>query len=133
MKPSIGLTIATLVIGMSVVACGDDAPAVCGSVDDLRTSIDDVREIDLTASGAVDELQSGLGTVEGNLADVKSDAQEEFSPEIDAVDTSLDGLKTAVDAAKTDPTAETLAAAAAALADFGTNAEALVDDVQSTC
>lgn len=133
LKPSIGLTFATLLMSVSVVACGEDAPAVCSSVDDLRSSIDDLREIDVTSSGGIDALEGGLETVETNISSVKSDAQAEFDTQIEAVDTSLAGLKSSVDDAKADPTAATLAAAASALSDFGTDVGTLIDDVQSTC
>ena len=106
---------------------------MCSAADDLRTSIDDLREIDVTASGSLDELESGLETVEGNISSVKSEAESEFATQIEAVDTSTAELRSAVDEAKADPTVTTLAAAASALSAFGTDVDTLIDDVRSTC
>jgi capsule polysaccharide export protein KpsE/RkpR len=133
MKPSLAPTVATLVLGAALVGCSDDKPAVCTSADNLQTSVDDLQDIDVTSSTAVSDLESGLTTVQSNLADVKTDAKSEFSPQIKAVDTSYAALKTKVDAAKADPSATTLAAAGTALSALGTDVQTLTNDIQSTC
>jgi hypothetical protein len=132
-RRSVALTIATLILGASLAACGEDKPAVCGSVDDLKSSVDSVKDIDVGSSSAVSDLQSGVTSIESDLAAVKADAKSEFSSEIQAVEQSLAALKTSVNAAKADPTAATLSSAGAALSAFGTGAETLVSDIQSTC
>ena len=129
----VALTIATLMLCASLAACGGDKPAVCGSVDDLKSSVDDVKDIDVTSSGAVSDLQTGLTSVESDLAAVKADAKSEFSSQIQGVQQSFATLKTSVDAAKADPTASTLSTAGAALSAFDTGVESLVTDIQSTC
>jgi hypothetical protein len=132
-RRSVALTIATLLLGASLAACGEDKPAVCGSADDLKASVDDVKDVDLSSSNAFSDLQSGLTSIESDLADVKADAKSEFSSQIQAVQQSFDALKTSADAAKADPTAATLSAAGAALSAFGSGVETLVSDIQSTC
>ena len=72
MKLAIALT--TLFLALPLTACSEDTPAVCGSVDDLKTSVAEVTDIDVSSSSALTDLQSGLTAVESNLADVKSDA-----------------------------------------------------------
>lgn len=133
MRPTLSLTVATLLLGALLAGCGEDKPAVCTSVNDLKTSVGDVKDVDLTSSGALADLKTSLEKVQGDLADVKSDAKSEFSSQISAVDTTYEALKTAVEAAVADPSADTLTAAVAALSAFGTDAETLVDDIQSTC
>ena len=133
MKPPITLTMAALVLSASLVGCGEDKPAVCGSVDNLKTSVNDLKDIDVTSSSAVSDLESGLTTIRADLDDVKTDAKSEFSPQIEAVDTSYAAVKTSVDAAKADPSATTLAAAGTAVSAFGTDVETLISDIQSTC
>jgi hypothetical protein len=128
-----GLATLTLLLGATLVGCSDDEPAVCSSVDDLKASVEDVTNIEVTASGAASELQSGLTTIKSDLADVKSDAESEFSPEVDAVESAFATLTTTVDAAAADPTADTLAAAGAAVSPFSSAVQTLVDDVKSTC
>ena len=132
MKPSIALTAATLVLA-SLVACGEDKPAVCGSVDSLKTSVNNVKNIDVTSSSGVSDLQSGLTTVKSDLAAVKADAKAEFSSEIETVDKTFAALETSVEAAKAAPSASTLAAAGSALSALGTSVETLISNVQSTC
>ena len=133
LRRSVALTIATLILGASLVACGGDKPAVCDSVDNLKSSVDDVKDIDVTSSGAVSDLQSGLTSIDSDLATVKADAKAEFSSQIQAVQQSFAALKTSVDAAKAAPTAATLSAAGAALSAFDTGVETLISDIQSTC
>jgi hypothetical protein len=92
-----------------------------------------VKNIDVSKSGGVKDLQSGLTTIRGDLADVKTDAKSQFSSQIDAVDTALATLNTKVDAAKAAPSATTLAAVGDALSSFNTALQTLISDVNSTC
>jgi len=131
MKTAIALT--ALVLALPLSACSEDEPAVCGSVDELQASAEDVRDVDITASDDLTDLQSALQAVESDFADVKTDAEAEFSAPVDAVESSLAALRTSVEAAESTPTPETLAAAASALSDLGTEVQTLVDDVTSTC
>jgi ABC-type oligopeptide transport system substrate-binding subunit len=134
MRPKLALAAATFVmLCASLAACSEDKPAVCDSVDSLKSSVDDLKDIDVTESGALSELQNGLADIDGELAQVKSDAESKFSSQIDAISTAYDALKTAVQAAVADPSAASLAAAGSAWTGFSTDVKALIDDVQSTC
>jgi hypothetical protein len=128
------LAAATLLVGALVSGCGGaDDPAVCGSVNDLKTSFDGLKDIDVTSSGALSDLQTGLTTLKGDFDKVKTDAKSEFASGIDAVQTAYDAVKTAVTAATDDPTAATIGAAASALSSLATKVQALVTDIQATC
>jgi len=143
MKPAIAVT--GLFLALFLTACSDDEPdeaaetsappeaAVCSSVDDLKTSFDDVKEVEVDSGTALPDLQSGVAAIESAFADVKADAKSEFAAPVAAVESSLAALKTSVEAATTAESAETLAAAGAALSTFGTEAQALIDDIESTC
>ena len=131
MKTAIALT--TLILTLPLAACSEDEPAVCGSVDELQASVDDAKEVDVTASDDLAGLQSALRAVESDFADVKADAKTEFSAQVDAVETSLAALQTRVEAAQAGPAADTLAAAGSALTAVGTEVQKLIDDVKSTC
>ncbi len=133
MKRSIAGAVLTMLLSATVVACSDDKPEVCNSVDDLKSSIDGLTNIDVSSSTTINELQSGLDTVQTNLTTVKTDAKAEFSSQIDAVDTALGTLNTSVDTARSDPTANSLAAVGTAVTAFTTATQTLVDDVESTC
>ncbi|MFD7073460.1 hypothetical protein ACFV9G_04555 [Nocardioides sp. NPDC059952] len=123
----------TLALATPLTGCGEDQPAVCSSVDDLQTSVDEVRDIDVTSSGALADLESGLEAIGADLSDVESDAKTEFSSQIDAVQASYDALAASLDAAKESASAATLSAAATALSTFGSDVRTLITDVQETC
>lgn len=134
MKP-VSLTAVSLLLGASLVACGggNDKPAVCDSVDTLKGSISDLKDIDITSSGAVSSLETGLATVKTDFDALKTDAKSEFSPQIQAVDSAYTVLQSSAEAAKSDPSAASIAAVAAAAATFASNVQTLVQDVQATC
>jgi hypothetical protein len=121
-----------ILMSVFVAACGGDEP-VCNSVNDLKSSIQDLGDIDITSSGALAELQSGLTAIKSDFDQVRTDAKSEFASGIEAVDAAYSAVKTAVAAATADPTAATIQAAGSALSNFGTEVEALVNDIQSTC
>ena len=106
---------------------------MCGSVKSLDASVEKVKAIDVTSSGALSELRSGLTAVGGDLRDVKDDAKSEFTEEIDAVEASYASLRTSLEAAKADPSATTLGAAKEALSAFGAAVQSLIKDIQSKC
>jgi hypothetical protein len=131
MKPA--FAVGTLVLLLPLAACGGDAAAVCTSVDDLKDSVADVKDIDVTASGGLAELETALRTVESDFGVVKADAKSEFSSGIDATETSYAALRTSVEAAVASASAATLVAAGTALSAFATDVRALIDDVEATC
>jgi hypothetical protein len=132
MRFAVVATMTLMLVGILVGCSNDDKPAVCSSVADLETSVNDVKSIDFTA-GALADLESGLTTIRADLATVKTDAKSEFADEITAVDSAFTTFTTSVDAAKADPTAATLGAVATAVAPFTTAVETLISDVKSTC
>jgi len=134
MKP-LSLTVVSFLLGATLVACGggNDKAAVCDSVDTLKGSISDLKDIDITSSGAVSSLETGLATVKTDFDALKTDAKSEFSPQIQAVDSAYTVLQSSAEAAKSDPSAASIAAVAAAAATFASNVQTLVQDVQATC
>jgi len=133
MKTSLALTTCALLLGVAVAACGSDEPAVCGSVDDLKASIEDLRSIDVTSGDTLAELENGLATVRSDVDTVKADAKTEYSSELGAVETTYANLTTAVDDARTSPSETTLTAARSAQSAFGSDVDALVSSVEATC
>ncbi len=128
------LALVSILLGASLVGCGGkDKPAVCGSVDTLKSSITDLKSIDITSSGAVSSLQSQLTTVKSDFDQVKTDAKSQFSTQIEAVDGAYSTLVSTADTAKSSPSAANLAALAAAATTMLTDLQTLVSDVQKTC
>ena len=133
MRAFIATPVITVALATALTACGEDEPPVCGSVKSLDASVEKVKAIDFTSSGALSELRSGLTAVGGDLRDVKDDAKSEFAEEIDAVEASYASLRTSLEAAKADPSPTTLGAAKEALSAFGAAVQSLIKDIQSTC
>jgi hypothetical protein len=128
------VTAASLVMSSTaLVACGDDEPAVCGSAEQLQSSFDDLKDIDLTETNGLEEFKSELETIDGDLDQLTNDAKSEFSSQVDAVTSSFEALGASVQAATADPTADTLAVAKTAMSEFSTSVQALISDVESTC
>jgi hypothetical protein len=127
------LTAASFVMSSAaLVACGEDTPAVCGSAEQLQSSFDDLKDIDVKENG-IDEFKSQLETVDGDLDQLTNDAKSEFSAQVDAVIATFEALKTSAQAATDDPSADTLAAANTAMSAFTTEVQALIKDAESTC
>src|SRR6476619_6353348 len=134
MTDGLVLPLVSLLLGASLVGGGGkDKPAVCGSVDTLKGSLSDLKDISLTSSGALSSLQTQLTTVKTDFDAVKTDAKSQFGTQITAVDTSYSTLKTSADAATSAPSAASIAAAAAAASAFVSSVQTLVTDVQATC
>ena len=119
MKISPALASAALLLSAALAGCGGDEPAVCGSVDDLKASIEDVRSIDIESPDALTQLETGLETVKSDFDTVKADAKTELSSELGTVDSAYTAVTTAVEDAVAGPSQATLSAAGAALSAFG--------------
>ena len=133
MRSFIAISVITVALASALTACGEDEPAVCGSVKSLDASVKKVKAIDVTSSGAISELRSGFKAIAGDLKEVKADAESEFSDELDAVEASYASLRTSLKTAKADSSPATLGAARKALSAFGTAVQSLITDIRSTC
>jgi hypothetical protein len=122
-----------LALATPLAACSEDKPAVCSSVASLKSSVNDVKKIEVSSSNALSDLESGLKAIGSDLSDVKTDAKAEFATQVKAVQASYDALTAKVDAAMATASAATLSAAATALSTFGTDVQTLVTDVKGTC
>ncbi|MFC5177110.1 hypothetical protein [Nocardioides taihuensis] len=132
-KRSAGPAVVLLLLSAVLAGCGgSDTPAVCSSVDDLKSDIAAVKDIDLSADG-VSQLQTALETVKTDLEQVQADASAEFSDEVDAVTTDLSTVESDFAAAKETPNATTLGALGTSVQALLTDVTTLVDDVEGTC
>ena len=132
MKPAIAVT--TLLLTVSLAACGgEDQPAICNSSSELRTSVKDVKKIDIGSGTALADLKSAIKKIQGNLSAVKADAKSEYSDQVNAIESGYAVLKTSIQTATSSTSAATLATVGTAVSAFATDVEALVNDVQETC
>jgi hypothetical protein len=116
----------------SSAAATSSAPDVCASADDFRASLSSLADVQVVQQGT-DSLQEAWTTVEDDWARLADGARSQYADEVDGVQSDADDVSSALDAAAQDPSAQSLAATAAAVGVFVQNAGALVDEVSSTC
>ena len=124
-------------VGLALVAavmsgCSDEPAAVCDDADAVQASFKDLQDIKLEA-GALAEVSTSIDDIKSDVSQLTTDAKDEFSTELDAVDSSLSTLTDAVDAAVDDPSAESITAVSAAMPAVKDSVTGLVDAVQGTC
>lgn len=110
----------------------DESPAICSDVDSLRSSVEAVTDTDID-QGSLATLQDDLGAVRSDLSKVKSDAEDEFAPEIDDVEQAASSLSASIEAAVAAPAPQTVATVATAVQALGSALGTLDDAVDSTC
>jgi prophage DNA circulation protein len=123
------IPVAAVVTLLAVSAgCGDDEPEVCGSLRDLQTSVQSLRDIELTDTSA-EELREAADEVATDVESVENDADEEFGQEVDTfqatVQTLVDDVETAT--AGGELTRDSVAELATAVASAATAFETLKD------
>jgi hypothetical protein len=130
---------AVVVLVATLAGCGsgsgsgeDDTPAVCSSVDALRSSVAALTDVQVER-GALDTFQKAFDQVRSNLSTVVKDAKREYADEVDTVEEAMSDIGKSLDAAVSAPTAANVAAVGAASQAVGTSIGALVDAVDSTC
>lgn len=112
-------------------AAGAESGDVCANADALRTSIDELKAIDVVTVGTAG-LQAAVDNVRTAGTAVKETAGSEIGPSVDALLASLDGLKTAIDGVgEASVAGESARAIRAAVAEVGTSATALTTAIQA--
>jgi len=98
---------------------------LCADRDALQASIDSLTEVDVRAEGS-NGVEAALATVQEDLTAVGESADAELQPEVDALQDAIDELGPAVESIDDGGAA----AAATAIADVATSAEALISSLQ---
>jgi hypothetical protein len=114
-----------------VVACGSDAP-VCDSAAAVRTSVDQVRNANVSENG-LSQLRTDLGGLRTNLQQLYADAQAQFASEVSAVRASADKFAASLSTARAAPDVRNLAAVRSAIGGLRTSVQTLSDAMASTC
>ncbi|WP_166390537.1 hypothetical protein [Nocardioides ochotonae] len=116
--------VATLLLTAPTACSDDDSSDLCATLDSLDAAMVDVDDVDIDQD-VLARLEAETGDVRTDLEEIRAEASEDYSTQIDAVEQALENLTSSLDAAGTSPTA-------AARAEVGTAAEALdraVDDL----
>jgi hypothetical protein len=131
-KTALGAVVA-LLMSLSLAGCSEETPAVCAPVDDLRASVQSARDVDVTSSGGLGDLEDAVAAVKSDLTDVRDDAADEFSSQIDTVQSGIAELERSLRAAQDAVSPDTLRAAGSALRTLADQVQSLIDDIQARC
>jgi hypothetical protein len=123
---------ATAVGVLGAGACSTDQPEVCDSLAAVQTSIDHVRETNVSENGLA-HLRTVLDQLKTNLNWLQSEAAAQFDAQVRTVQAAVDELSTSAATARTTPNAANLAAVRSSLLALGESVQALGDAVASTC
>lgn len=102
---------------------------VCADREALRSSVADLTDVDLVAEGT-NGVEPAVEAVKEDLAALRSSAESELEPEVQAVEDAVDELETAVADLGSGGAAE----AATAVSDLAEAASTLLDELdQGSC
>jgi hypothetical protein len=118
--------------GCSSSDSGSSSSDVCGSADALRSSVADLKDVQVAQDGTA-ALQQAFSKVGDDVDRLVDDAHDQYSGQVADVKSAMGELRTALDSLGSAPTAATLGAAGAAARTVVENAGVLVDDVRSSC
>jgi predicted pyridoxine 5'-phosphate oxidase superfamily flavin-nucleotide-binding protein len=116
----------------SLTGCGSDDPAVCTSLDELRSSLGNIEDVQLGENGLV-ELQNILVQVKADAEQVVADAGQQYDAQLTTVTDAVAALDESAQAAKDDPSASTIETFTTSLAEVGTGLSSLQEAVAGTC
>jgi hypothetical protein len=112
--------------------CGTDQPAVCDSLAAVQTSMDHVRNANVSENGLT-QLQTDLTQLRADLVQLRTDAQTQFPTQIEGVRTAVNQFAASVAAARATPEATTLAAVRTGMSGVQDSVRHLADAMSGTC
>lgn len=126
--PGVALVLSGLIAGCS----SDSKPAYCNDADQLKTSVQNLRDVDVVKNG-LDSLKTALSNVQASAKTFAAAAKSEFAPQITALQNSLSGLDTAIKSVVGQPSAATVAAIGSAVSQVKNSASDLQNAASSKC
>ena len=117
---------------LASAGCGVDQPPVCDSLSAVRTSVDHLRNTNVSENG-LSQLQTDLSQLRADLIQLRTDAQAEFPAEIERARTAVNQFAATVAAARATPDAATLAAVRTAMSSAQDSTRQLADAISGTC
>ena len=134
MAKAVALAALPILVGALTIGCSSssDKPAVCSSLDDLKTSVSQVTDVQ-SGENSLSALRSNLTAVQTNLNNVMEDAKSQYSAQVSQIRSDLDSLQTAIDAAQQSRSATDISNAVTAAKTLGGSVKKLADDARSTC
>ena len=112
---------------LAAAGCGGEESAACGDLENIQSSIQDARDIELE-EGALEELQQTAADIEADLQSAQENADAELGDELDALRTAVQALEAEAEAAAAAGlSGESVQALTAAISDVRTSFQATQD------
>ena len=112
---------------LAAAGCGGEESAACGDLENVQSSIQDARDIELD-EGALEELQQTAADIEADLQSAQENADAELRDELDALRTAVQALVAEAEAAAAAGlSGESAQALTAAISDVRTSFQATQD------
>ena len=128
------IVVALAIAALVAAGCGgDDKPAYCSNVSDLQQSVGDLKNVQLSESGALSTLQTDLQKVQSDANAVVSSAKQDFPRQTSALTSSVSTVSTTIKQLPASPTAQQLAPVAHEISSVVTAAKDLDSATSSAC
>jgi hypothetical protein len=127
----IAVSLATAAVG-ALAGCGGDKPAYCQDRQDLKASIDQLKQVDVRDDG-LSAVRADIKNVQGAASTLAGSAKKEFASETDALTGAVSTLGSAVKTAAADPSKASLATVVAGISGVQAAFGDLSDAVDSKC
>ena len=113
-------------------ASGSGQPAVCKTANDLKASLQDLKNVNVKENGT-SAVSAQLTKVKQELQTLRTDAHGQYATQVDALSTALSGLSTSLSAAGSHLNSTTVTALASSIASVASAGTNLVTTVSNTC
>jgi hypothetical protein len=124
-------TAVLLVTGSGLTGCGGQ-PAVCDDVDALQQSMSKIKAAKV-GENALDTLKAEAANIKAQVQTLGTDAEAQYSPQVDKVKSTSKALSASVQAGASNPTSATLSAVRDEAKALGAAVSDLADAVSGTC
>jgi hypothetical protein len=126
------ITVAAALATLTAGGCGSDQPPVCDSLAAVQTSLDHVRNTNISENG-LSQLQADVSQLRADLIQLRTDGQVKFATEIEGVRGAVNQFAASVAAARATPNATTLGAVGTAKSGVQESVRRLGDAMSGTC
>jgi hypothetical protein len=112
--------------------CSTDQAPVCDSLAAVQTSIDHVRDANVSENGLT-QLKTDLNQLKSDLVSLRTDGQAQFPGQIEAVRAAANQLSASIAAARATPEVTTLAAVRTSMSGLQNSVRQLADAMSGSC
>ena len=105
---------------------------LCTDVDNLKASIQGLKDVSITANG-LSAISDQITKIKQQLQTFQNDAKGQYAGEVSSLMNALNALSSSFDAARASPSISTLATLASSVPAVITAGQNLVTEVSGTC